>query len=150
MGTYLAVSGSLEERWRETWGLLGHPAPPERLAPLVARYSERHRAYHTLAHVLACLELARIVRPNLTQSGLVELALWYHDAVYRPRRSDNEEAIAQLATQELALLPAASVAEVERLILATKHHSTPTDTDAKFLVDIDLAILGAPSPQFEA
>jgi predicted metal-dependent HD superfamily phosphohydrolase len=156
--------GEVEDRWRETWALLGRSPAPGGLGPLIARYAVPHRAYHNLGHVLACLELAKTVRGQLAQPGLTELALWYHDVVYEPRRSDNEEESASLAAHALAgQLQPQAVAGIERLILATKHLAPPAaqpstavagpaghTTDADYLVDIDLAILGAEPAQFDA
>ena len=136
-------------RWAETWRLVGLPAPAALLEILETRYAERHRAYHDLRHVLACLELARSVQERLANAAAVELALWYHDAVYEPRAADNEEKSAELATAELASLDDATRAAVSKLVLATKHDAPPADPDAGFVVDIDLAVLGAPPEAFD-
>ena len=37
---------------------------------------------------------------------------------------------------------------VERLVLATRHFESPKDLNEQIIVDIDLAILGQPSPRF--
>jgi predicted metal-dependent HD superfamily phosphohydrolase len=137
------------ERWKETWALVGRPAPAEALDRLVARYGERHRAYHDLRHVLACLELARSVRAELDSPAAVELALWYHDAIYDPHAADNEEQSAELATSELAGLDTGTLATVSRLIRVTRHDGVPADSDARYLVDIDLAVLGSPDEEFD-
>ena len=140
-----------EARWRETWALVGHPAPSAPLADLVARYGERHRAYHDLGHVLACLGHAAEVRGRLEHPGCVELALWFHDAVYDPRGSDNEARSAELASRLLAGAASEEVlSHVGELVLATRHPSRPEAHDARHVVDVDLAILGAPLDAFEA
>ena len=95
-------------RWRETWALLPHPAPEAPLRRLAALYAEPHRAYHHLGHVLDCLELARGVRDRLESPVAVELALWYHDAIYDSRASDNEERSAAFAVAELDALDVAT------------------------------------------
>jgi predicted metal-dependent HD superfamily phosphohydrolase len=139
------------ERWRETWELAGAPPPAGAFDDLFARYAEPHRAYHDLGHVLSCLRHAADVRARLTSPAEVELALWYHDAVYDPHRGDNEAASARLAGDRLApLLAPASVAAIEGLVLATRHLAVPEGDDARFLVDIDLAILGATPEAFDA
>ena len=81
----------------------------------------------------------------------VELALWFHDAVYEVRSQDNEEQSASWA-RDAAIQQgvASSVAErVHRLVLATKHNATPTSPDAALLVDVDLVILGAAVERFD-
>lgn len=139
-----------EERWRETWSLVGAPAPLEPLANTVARYAEPHRAYHDLTHILECLGHASAVRPLLRDVGSVELAIWFHDVIYDPRAGDNEERSASFAKTAIGGAASMAVLEtVQRLILATKHPSRPTEHDAQYVVDIDLAILGAPPERYD-
>src|SRR5690606_4689790 len=68
---------------------------------LVARYGERRRHYHTLEHVAGCLAGLDAYRVLAERSEEVELALWFHDAVYVPWKSDNEERSAELAERWL-------------------------------------------------
>ena len=146
-----ALDGQAAERWDETWALLALRAPAAPLAELLARYSEPHRAYHDLGHVLDCLRRAAEVRGSLAHPARVELALWFHDAVYDPRASDNEARSAELAERLLSsLVPDEVARDVAALVLATRHPSRPADPDARYVVDIDLAILGADSAVFAA
>jgi predicted metal-dependent HD superfamily phosphohydrolase len=80
----------------------------------------------------------------------VELALWFHDAVYDARRQDNEERSAGWAARSvLAAGCAEPVAQrVQALVLATRGHEDGGDPDAALLLDIDLAILGAAPARF--
>ncbi len=82
---------------------------PARAAPhldaLVAAYGEPHRAYHGLAHVAHVF--AELDGVPLSDPA-VEWATWYHDAVYRPGRRDNEArsaALARGALEALGLAP---------------------------------------------
>jgi predicted metal-dependent HD superfamily phosphohydrolase len=74
----------------------------------------------------------------------VEAAIWFHDAVYVPGGSDNEDRSAHLA--QTALLACAAPPETARriaeLVLATRHLTVPRDVDAQLLCDVDLSILG--------
>ena len=136
----------LLERWRDAWRGLGLALPAqERFDALVARYAEPHRAYHTAQHLEECFANFDLVRASATQPAALELAIWFHDAVYRPRWGDNEQASADLAADELraAGAPAELIRHVGALIIATAHHDPPAPGDAELLVDIDLAILGA-------
>ncbi len=75
----------------------------------------------------------------------VEMALWYHDAVYDPSASDNEEKSAKLAAIMLrqAGLSSSFIRNVSNLILLTKDHkTTPQDTYGALIVDIELSIFG--------
>lgn len=140
-----------EARWREAWQLAGAAAPTGVLEQLLAKYAEPHRAYHNLSHVLDCLNHAASVRAQLEHPHCVELALWFHDVIYEPRAGDNEERSAAFAVEALRAAVGPEVLQhVEELILATRHPSRPTAADARYMVDIDLAILGAPPAAFDA
>jgi predicted metal-dependent HD superfamily phosphohydrolase len=121
--------------------MVNWPWDPALLGRLKARYAEPHRRYHTLAHIEHCL---REFPPEEAQDpASVLLAIWYHDAIYDPRRSDNEERSAELLLQDF---PAARRAA--DLVLVTKHHQA-ADPDAELVVDIDLAILGQAPADFD-
>jgi predicted metal-dependent HD superfamily phosphohydrolase len=112
---------------------------------LVSRWSEPHRHYHGLAHLVAVLSIVDDQASAI--SDAVRLAAWYHDAVYDPTCSDNEERSSALANATLPLLGVQpqTTAEVSRLVLITKtHRYDAADADAALLCDADLAILAAP------
>lgn len=139
-----------DRRWNMLWRGLELGAPPVGAAAILARWSERHRAYHTVQHLAECLRWLDRVRADAVAPGAVELAVWYHDLVYRPLRGGNEEASAEVAIGHLAAAGASPGFRhvVHRLILATAHRAPPEPGDAALLVDIDLAILGAPPERF--
>jgi predicted metal-dependent HD superfamily phosphohydrolase len=143
--------GALGRRWRTTWSDLGLEAPAGAFEDLLARYSEPHRAYHTGRHLLECFEQFEPARALAADPGSVQLALWFHDAVYDPRGSTNEEESARLARDALARAGAAAAVQdrVEASILATRHRAAPGSADAMLTVDVDLSILGAPVARFE-
>lgn len=83
----------------------------------------------------------------------VQLAAWFHDAVYRPDRSENEERSAALAERALPELGigAARTAEVARLVrLTVTHDPAPDDPDGEVLCDADLAVLAGSPDQYAA
>lgn len=118
---------------------------------LLAAWAEPARAYHGTSHLIDCLE-----RLDETVQGrpapLVEAALWYHDAIYDPRASNNEERSARWAARALGGLgvPGHAIDQVVRLILLTRHTSPPKDSDGQLVCDIDLSILGRPWHEFHA
>ena len=113
---------------------------------LEAAYAESHRRYHSRAHIEACLAiLAGVEGLSAHERRLLEYAIWWHDAVYDPARSDNEAVSARMAKQDLVTLGESSTVadEVARLILLTKGHTVcPDDRLGALLVSIDLAVLG--------
>lgn len=82
----------------------------------------------------------------------IEIALWFHDAIYDTHRHDNEERSADWARDELLGAGAAVdvAARVHALVLATRHREPPEGNDARLLVDADLSILAAPPDRFAA
>ena len=124
------------------------------LEQLVAAYQAPGRHYHTLTHILALLDAADGAAAQLQDATVVELAVWFHDAVYEPLRSDNEEKSAELAREFLAAtsLSAARQERVGFLIERTKDHTLPqppNDSDLLFFLDADLSILGAPEARYQ-
>lgn len=144
------------QRWHGTWRALGAGAPSEpAYRELVARYVEPQRHYHTMQHLAECFTHWDAVREEAERPGEVELALWFHDAIYDVERSYNEERSAELARAAIAGagLPspeAAQIADrVTALILETRHRAAPSGPDAACVVDADLAILAAPPSRFD-
>jgi predicted metal-dependent HD superfamily phosphohydrolase len=133
---------------------LGGGAATATHALLLHSWAEPHRKYHTLQHLDECLTLAHSWGSELSEAdqATLMLALWFHDAVYDTRRKGNEQLSAELAESELARLGVAAErrARVVHLVLATEHSTPvpPGDLVTDLLLDIDLAILGTPTPRF--
>ena len=86
------------ERWQRLWHTAGANGKPDPwYETLTHRYSEPHRHYHTRRHIADCLAEFDVVRFNASRPEAVEFALWFHDAVYNPKATDNEEQSAALA-----------------------------------------------------
>lgn len=140
------------ERWRKLWKELNCKTNADEVFSILLKfYSEPHRAYHTLGHIRHCLDEFEIVRHLAMRDKEIELAIWFHDAIYKPMAKDNEERSARLAEQFLseAEVPAAVVGSVSKLIGVTKHTTIPDEPDARLLVDIDLSTLGASEEIFD-
>ncbi|OYW76241.1 MAG: hypothetical protein B7Z37_09690 [Verrucomicrobia bacterium 12-59-8] len=107
-------------------------------------YAEPQRAYHTLQHLEECLLVLDKAKATglIAKLDLIEMALWFHDAVYDPRSSENEELSAQMAVE--ALGDTALAREVARLIQLTKSHQPEKGADDEWIIDIDLAIFAQP------
>jgi predicted metal-dependent HD superfamily phosphohydrolase len=139
-----------QERFERVWRELGLVAPAAAFDALAASYAEPHRAYHTAQHIDECLELFDAARDHCEQPALVELALWFHDAVYDTHRTDNELRSADWVTHELAAAgaPSSIYETVRALIMVTRHNAVSTDPDANLTTDIDLSILGSTRSRF--
>ncbi|WP_457030412.1 HD domain-containing protein [Kitasatospora sp. P5_F3] len=112
---------------------------------LLTRWAEPQRRYHSTAHLAAVLDHVDTLAAHAEDPDAVRLAAWFHDAVYKPDRSENEERSAQLAVRALreAGLAEALVEEVARLVrLTVSHHPAPGDRNGEVLCDADLAVLG--------
>lgn len=118
---------------------------------LLARWSEPHRHYHGLAHLLAVLlALDTLAAPDRPPRA-VTLAAWFHDAVYDGVPGADEEASARLAQHLLdGTLPATEVTEVARLVRLTASHQPASHDDAgALLCDADLAVLGGETDAYQ-
>ena len=141
----------LESRFLR-WGLANSASEPqaEKLwSRLSALYQEPHRHYHNLSHIAASLgEL------DATGKGTSELegAIWFHDVIYDPTRPDNEEAsIEWFENATAGWLEEESRSTIARLISVTDFRLPRSDDATEALmVDIDLAILSAEWPAYDA
>jgi len=135
------------------WHHLTAPVVPDEarreamLHQLTAAYTASGRHYHTLQHVQTLLEAVQRAAATLHDAAAVQLAVWFHDAVYNPLRDDNEARSAALALKFLAesTWPSARQQRVAHLIERTKDHTQPPpadDTDLHLFLDADLGILG--------
>ncbi|GAA3821707.1 hypothetical protein ACFS5L_19955 [Streptomyces phyllanthi] len=129
-----------------------HPDPYPYADNLIKRWSEPQRKYHTLDHLIAVLDRIDVLEEYADDPDVVRLAAWFHDAVYLPERSTNEERSARLAERALpeAGVPDGKVHEVARLVrLTITHDPDPGDSDGAVLCDADLAILAAPPEAYD-
>jgi predicted metal-dependent HD superfamily phosphohydrolase len=123
---------------------------PALRAELSQAYGAPDRHYHDLRHVEALLGLAREHAAFLCDPEAVEAAIWFHDAIYDPRRSDNEARSAELAVLRLSEATSPQrIAGIAAMIRATAGHVVPDFADRRaaddcaLFLDMDLAILGA-------
>ena len=154
MNPTVADEADLLWRWTETVtraaaGGAGAAGPGREAADavgrdLLARYSEPTRRYHDVRHLTDVLDRIDHLAGFAREVNTVRLAGWFHDAIYDPHRSDNEEASAQLAARALARcgVDGPTAAEVSRLVLLTAGHAPDADDpDGAVLCDADLAVL---------
>ncbi len=84
------------------------------------------------------------------------MALYFHDVIYEPTRSDNELKSAEYAVAALrCYLSEEQCQYIYALIMMTATHqlnewTDPNkDSDAAYLLDMDLSILGAPWSEYQ-
>ena len=139
-----------QERWLRLWQFAGATGEPATWYEVLTRaYAEPQRHYHNQQHIAECLAEFDAARHLAQQPAAVELALWFHDAVYDPKAGDNEEKSAAMARSCLEASGLSKLdATVSELVMATKSHSTEAGPDAALMVDVDLSILGQDERRF--
>ena len=141
-----------QQRWLELWSRLGaQGSGASTFAQLTAAYAEPGRAYHTAEHIRDCLAELGLTRNLAQHPDEVEAALWFHDAVYLPGASDNEDQSAELARTALSMgaVPQEVADRTAALVLATRHAGVCSAPDEQLICDIDLSIFGREPAVFD-
>lgn len=120
---------------------------------LISHYQQSHRHYHNLTHLSECFVWFDEIKGDLYRPNLVAIALFYHDVIYNPKSSTNEQDSSDMMKGELQdILSEQELAIINEFILATKHHINPLTNEYKhdldYLLDMDLAILGSSPERF--
>lgn len=142
------------DRFRALWQrclVEGAPDNSEKIHQrLVEGYDEPQRHYHTLAHIEQCMAMFDQCKSLASNPDALELAVWFHDVIFEPGRPDNEARSAELYLDFSAgVHDEATRGLVTRLIMATLHDgSSLEDSDAAFMVDIDLSSFGLSWEEF--
>ena len=147
----MASAPDLAASWLRGWRGVGAGDDGRALfQELLVRYEEPRRKYHSVQHLSECLAAFDHARHLAPHPAEVEVALWFHDAVYEVTRTDNEDRSAEWAVAELGSAGVAPEVAglVSSLVMATKHIAMPTAPDEQVIVDVDLAILGASEERF--
>lgn len=108
------------------------------------KYSEKGRHYHNLHHLEHLFTELDSVKEKIRDFTAVSLSVFYHDVIYDPTSTSNEEKSAAFAVSRLGKLcaDADTIRKVSEQILATKSHHPAGDTDTGYLLDADLSVLG--------
>ncbi|GGE98337.1 HD domain-containing protein [Hymenobacter cavernae] len=151
----ISLNTTLATRWqRLTTPLTADVALRETMfRQLSEAYGSSDRHYHTLTHIRSMLDALERSGLALQDPLVVQLAAWFHDAVYSYLRDDNEVRSALLAKEFLSktTLSAERCSRVVFLIERTKDHTQPQpagDKDLLWFLDADLQILGAPEADY--
>lgn len=160
------ILGKARKHWTALMTALGNPKGSEEVfQDLLKRYGEPHRAYHNLEHIVAMLDDFEAVKSSLKPdieefASQLAFAIWFHDAVYDPKASNNEAESAHLADKAANALGLTDRADLNKvrhfdhivndLIMLTKHIEVPKFPLGRLMVDLDLAILGKSGYLFNA
>lgn len=152
-GTTLSCMLELANRFRSTWERATRPAVDADSGPvwesLSAHYDEPHRHYHNFDHIRHCLGQLDEVSPALGFPDAIELAIWFHDIIYKIGAVDNEARSAELF--RILAQPVMDEAVIDRvtgLIMATAHADVALNGDEAVMVDIDLSSFGLPWEEY--
>lgn len=137
--------------WKRNAGTAAAGIAERSWSCLITHFSEAHRYYHDGKHMRHCLRELDGAAHEIGNPDVVEMALWFHDAIYDPGAADNEAQSARLfeSFAEPALNPNFT-REVREAILDTVHQALPESGNARFVVDIDLSSFGLPWQEFMA
>jgi predicted metal-dependent HD superfamily phosphohydrolase len=114
-------------------------------------YSNKKRHYHTLTHLDNLLQQLLAVKTEIKDWDTILFTLYYHDIIYNPLKTTNEEKSAEFAQNRMQLLgvPQPIIDNCVNQILATKKHLLSEDADTNIFTDADLCILGQPWQVYE-
>jgi predicted metal-dependent HD superfamily phosphohydrolase len=114
-------------------------------------YSGKKRHYHTLAHLENLLQQLNNAKGQIKDWTTVLFTLYYHDIIYNPLKTTNEEKSAEFAQNRMQLVgvPQPIIDNCVNQILATKKHLLSVDNDTNIFTDADLCILGQPWEVYE-
>src|ERR1700755_112115 len=122
----------LQSSWDRCWSSIGASGDGHSLMQrLIAVYNEPQRKYHTAQHLTECMTLLGRHLDLAREPAEVEIALWFHDAIYNVKASDNEARSADWAERELqqAAVSPERIARVKEHILVTRHSALPQGQD---------------------
>lgn len=140
----------------------------ERILQLIkSHYSESHRFYHTLSHLEDMFNILELINATIKSRVVVNLAIFFHDIIYNPTSTTNEEGSAnlfkslfQLSIDEQEEIKKTEINEqqdhavddyidmmnqVYHYIILTKSHNVQADShdsDLQYFIDADMSILG--------
>jgi predicted metal-dependent HD superfamily phosphohydrolase len=102
---------------------------------LLSMWNESHRSYHNQNHLIDLIEQINENKSNFQSHKDYEkmvICALFHDCVYDPMRSDNEEKSAQFFESCCEDKSNSDIQEIKQMILDTKTHVSTTPLSEKF------------------
>jgi predicted metal-dependent HD superfamily phosphohydrolase len=97
-------------------------------------------------HCFGQLDLAYTL---IQDPDAVEMALWFHDAIYTPSSSENEKESAEFFVRAARdHFQPSFIRKVYELILVTAHKELAQECNKQFVADIDLSSFGVDWEEF--
>lgn len=143
--------GKKSELWGEMKNRNASGSEIEFWEILKSPYYEPGRFYHNIDHINSMLAEKEEIKSLLIDPEAVELAIWIHDRVYDTHASDNE---LRSADEGFEIMKKFDLSEffckyVHHYVLVTDHKTIPLNTDEKYIIDMDLAVLGKDISEFD-
>ena len=111
------------------------------IAELPIRWKEKHRHYHTVNHLIWVIQNIEtnmyFKELNVYEKHALLLAAFFHDAIYDPKRKDNEDQSIKLFVSSFKAKDIKMLDTVCELIECTKHRKRPINKLQRILWDAD-------------
>ncbi len=111
-----------------------------------------NRPYHNWQHIEECIEQFVRIKHLFKNPDIIEMALYFHDAVYDVTHANSEKLSAELFVDRMETRHFDFRWEVEKIIKRTKWIGSDTpfsmDDEMKLVHDIDFSIFEAPWERF--
>lgn len=112
------------------------------------KYSNENRQYHNLEHISEMIDFIESCKDKIHNIDNVLFAVWFHDYVYNPHKTNNEELSAEAAKKFLKEINynRDNYKTVYKMILRTANHSEFKDkdtSDLQIFLDSDIFILAS-------
>lgn len=101
---------------------------------LLSMWNESHRHYHNLNHLNDLIEQINENKSKFTEKEYEKLMLTalFHDCVYEPKSSTNEEDSAKFLMECVIDKSDSDILDVKQMILDTKYHNSITNLSESF------------------
>ncbi len=114
------------------------------------RYNAKSRYYHNLDHLENLLtDFKEVIGFPDDKKDAVHFAIFYHDYIYIPGRSDNEEKSAEEFMKVIQFTDFDQDLLVHSMILSSQNHLLTGNFIMDTFLDLDMAILGYPTAAYK-
>lgn len=116
---------------------------------VIKNYSNKKRFYHNLNHLQHMFNELQEVEDFIESIDSIRLAVFYHDLIYKVTSTENEEQSSEAFEKRISKTRFEHVDLVKEMIIATKFHDKTLNSDSRYFLDSDLAVLGSSSSQYD-